>query len=135
MQILSSGNRDLLEARGFEIAELTGFESNSLPLYTHRLLGDKKPGDVVLRARVGNPESLDDSEASYLARKAFHGMFPWMPGEDCVKRTFLDVTINRNGTAGDNQVQQSEPTKGCRWCRSVRRKSTGQRKRSKVANE
>lgn len=118
MQLLTSKNVELLEAQGFEIAELTGFDDHSIPLYTHRPAGDKQPGDIVVRARVGNPDALDDGEATYLARKAFHGMFPWLPGEDCVKRSFFDVTVTGTGlSGGDSQTRRTETVKGCKWCR------------------
>lgn len=108
MILLNPVNREQLEARGFDIAEMTGFNDHWLPLYTHRQIADKQPGDVVVRARVGNPQSLDDGEASYLARKAFHGLFPWTPGAECMKRTFANIgpgTVSRDGAA-----------RGCRWC-------------------
>lgn len=117
MRLLTADNQDLLEARGFEISELTGFEQHSLPLYAHRPMADKKPGDVVLNARVCNPESLDDGEATYLARKAFHGMFPWLPGAECTKRTFVEITVTGDGGA----VEQSSQAKGCQWCRKRKR--------------
>ncbi len=129
MQLLTADKVDLLEAQGFEIAELAGFEHHTLPLYAHRPISDKKPGDVVLRARVGNPESLDDGEAAYLARKAFHGMFPWLPGAECIRRTFVDVTIGGNGLADSKEVEQSTRAKGCRWCR------TGKRRRRKTRRQ
>lgn len=113
---LSSDNRDRLEAQGFEIAELKGFDDHRLPLYTHKETTDKKPGDVVLNARVGNPGSLDDGEATYLARKAFHGLFPWLPGADCMSHQFQDISIPReNG----KKVERSEPVMGCKWCRAA----------------
>ncbi len=117
MQLLTSDNRDRLEAQGFEIAELTGFEDHSLPLYAHRPLADKKAGDVVVRARVGNPKALDDGEAAYLARKAFHGLFPWLPGADCIKRTFFDVTVSATASNDNARIRRTEPAKGCKWCR------------------
>lgn len=113
---LSSDNRDRLEAQGFEIAELKGFADHRVPLYTHKATSDKKPGDVILNARVGNPGSLDDGEATYLARKAFHGLFPWLPGADCMARQFQDISIPReNG----KKVERGEPTMGCKWCRAA----------------
>ncbi len=115
MQLLTADKQDLLEAQGFEIAELTGFDQHSLPLFAHRPLGDKRPGDVVLNVRVGNPESLDDAEATYLARKAFHGMYPWQPGTECLKRSFVTVTVADGGGA----AKESEKAKGCRWCRKT----------------
>ncbi len=117
MQLLTTDKQEILEAQGFEIAELTGFDRHSLPLYAHKPMADKKPGDVVLHARVGNPESLDDGEATYLARKAFHGMFPWLPGAECIKRTFVDVNV----PGGGDSIEQSVQAKGCRWCRKGRR--------------
>ncbi len=117
MQLLTAEKQDLLEAQGFEIAELTGFEQHTLPLYAHRELGDKRPGDVILQVRVGHPDSLDDGEATYLARKAFHGMFPWLPGPDCLKRTFVTVDPDR----ANDSSSQDKPVKGCSWCRSKRR--------------
>ncbi len=113
MQLLRDENQRVLEAQGFGIAELTGFEDHSIPLYAHHSTGDKAPGDVVLRARVSNPDALDDGEASYLARKAFHGMFPWQPGAECMRREFVDVQISRK----DSSVTESPRVAGCRWCR------------------
>ncbi len=121
MQLLATDKQDLLEAQGFEIAEFTGFDQHSLPLYAHRELGDKKPGDVVMRVRVGNPESLDDGEATYLARKAFHGMFPWQPGAECSRRTFVEVKFSETGEA----IREEGQAKGCRWCRKS--KAAGKR--------
>lgn len=117
MQFLTANNQELLEAQGFEIAELTGFDRHSVPLYAHRPLSDKNSGDVVLHARVGNPDSLDDGEATYLARKVFHGMFPWLPGAECNKRTFVEVNVVGSGSS----VEQSVQAKGCRWCRKGKR--------------
>lgn len=125
MQLLTLDNRERLEAQGFDIAELTGFDDHSVPLYAHRPMADKKPGDVVVRARVGNPDALGDGEAVYLARKAFHGLFPWLPGADCVKRTFFDLTISENAGSEGPRVQRSKSTNGCKWCRtSVQRRSS-----------
>lgn len=128
MQLLTSGKQDMLEAQGFEIAELTGFDRHSIPLYAHHPLGDKKPGDVVLHVRVGNPESLDDGEANYLARKAFHGMFPWLPGAECIKRSF--VTMNVVG--GSGSTEQSAKAKGCRWCRDGKQAQPTQGKKKRT---
>lgn len=116
-QQLTSSNRELLEAQGFEVAELTGFDQHFLPLYTHRRLNDKQPGDIVLRARVGNPDSLDDGEASYLARKAYHGLFPWPPGNECTRRTFFDVTVTGGPAGGGGRVVKGAKGNGCKWCR------------------
>ena len=111
LQALNNENAHALEARGFEISEMTGFDDHSIPLFAHRDMGDKKIGDVVLKARVGNPDSLDNAEAVYLARKAHHGMFPWLPGEECMQRTF------REFDGAEGATDQSVPAKGCRWCR------------------
>ena len=113
MQLLTADKQELLEAQGFDIAELTGFDQHSLPFFAHRPLGDKKSGDVVLNVRVGNPASLDEAEATYLARKAFHGMYPWQPGSECMKHSFVTVKVANDGGA----AEQSKQAQGCRWCR------------------
>lgn len=131
MQLLSSANMEQLEAQGFGISELTGFDDHSMPLFTHRPIGDKQPGDVVVRARIGNPDALDDGEATYLARKAFHGLFPWLPGAECVKRSFFDVTIPNAVTAGGTgQPNRSEKAFGCKWCRKSKPTKTRKRRGS-----
>ena len=122
---LSSENTAWLDAQGYGIAELKGFDDRYVPLYTHRAVSDKQPGDIVLRARVGNPEALDNGEAVYLARKAAYGFFPWQPGDECLKRRFQDVSYRRDG-AGMTQVERGETVMGCRWCRE--RAETGQPK-------
>ena len=127
MQNLTTDRQDLLEANGFQIAELTGFDSHSLALYAHRAMADKKPGDVVLNARVGNPESLDDGEATYLARKAFHGLFPWLPGKDCMKRTFVEVSIGSDG----RKIESGARANGSKWCR----KSTARRRTARKSRD
>lgn len=115
-QQMNDGNRELLEAKGFEISEMTGFESHNLPLFAHRHIGDKHAGDVVLNARIGDPSSLDDAEATYLARKAFHGLFPWQPGKECLERRFVEIAFVRE-SASSVQQKSGEASFGCRWCR------------------
>jgi hypothetical protein len=124
---LSSENAAWLDAQGYEIAELKGFDDHRLPLYTHRAVSDKQPGDVVIRARVGNPAALDDGEAVYLARKASYGFFPWRPGDECMQRRFQDVSYTRNGI-GSTKVERGESLMGCRWCRERAAEGTKRRK-------
>lgn len=113
----TADNKRSLEASGYRITEWKGFTDHWIPLYTHKDLVDKKPGDVAFRARVGDPKTLNNGEASYLSRKAAEGFFPWKPDE-CLSHRFENVTYVKDPLGG-TKVIRSEPTMGCKWCRKA----------------
>ena len=109
-------HRDSLGRQGFAISSWIGFDTHMVPFYTHHDVADKKRGDVVFKARVGNPKTLNSGEATYFARKAAQGYFPWQPGADCLARTFRNIEIRKRPLGGTERIE-SAPYKGCRWCR------------------
>jgi hypothetical protein len=115
---VTSDNRDLLLAQGYGISELIGFEEHSIPLYTHKQLVDKGPGEVAIQARVGDMRQLNNAEANYLAHKASQGFFTWMPGEECLSHKFVDVSYEIDGL-GRTVKTEAEPYYGCKWCRAA----------------
>lgn len=110
---VSTSNRALLAAQGYGM-ELRGFSDHFISMYAHKKVGDKRIGDVAFKTRVGNLKSLDDGEATYMARKGAQGFFPWTPGEECMKRRFQSVTVTRGNT-----IIRQEPEMGCKWCRQA----------------
>ena len=113
---LTAANRASLAGAGYAVTTF-GLESHWIPLYTHKPLTDKKRGDVAFKARVGNPKTLNDGEAYYLARKAAQGFFPWLPGE-CLTHKFTNVEYVKDKLGG-TRVVRHEPTMGCKWCREI----------------
>jgi len=108
-------NKASLESQGYTM-ERIGFEDHWIPMYAHHPVSDKKVGDVVFRARVGNPKTLNNAEANYLARKAAQGFFTWLPGQDCLSRKFQDATFQRRAGGGSTKML-GEVYQGCKWCR------------------
>lgn len=113
-----SDNRAGLESQGFTISSWKGFDDTQVALITHKPLQDKQPGDVAIRMRVGDPKNMNNGEATYLQRKASQGFFPWPPGEECLKRTFQNVSITRDAF-GRATTSRTDPVKGCPWCRKA----------------
>jgi len=111
-------NQIALSREGFAISSWVGFNEHMIPLYTHRDISDKKVGDIFMRARVGDPRTLNNGEAVYLAKKATLGFFPWKPGEDCLKREFKVIEVKRRPLGGAETIKH-EPQMGCKWCRGA----------------
>ena len=116
---VTSNNRDLLQAQGYGVSELIGFEDHFIPLYTHKHLTDKAPGDVAIKARVGDTRQLNNAEANYLAHKASQGFFTWMPGEECFSHKFVDVSYEIDGLGRTVKKEEADPYHGCKWCRKA----------------
>jgi len=110
-------NQVELSRQGYSIHQWIGFDDHMIPLYTHRPVSDKKTGDVVFKVRVGDPRTLNNGEATYLAKKAAQGFFIWKPGEECMKRTFKNIEFKKRPLGGMEKIEH-EPTHGCAWCRS-----------------
>lgn len=115
---LSPEVRGSLRKVGYEMVELRGFDTHELPLYTHKRLTDKEPGDIAIRMRVGNLKQLDKAEVGYLMAKGNKGFFTWPP-EECFNHTFEDVVYEEDRLGGRRKVVRGESYKGCKWCRAA----------------
>lgn len=113
---IASDNANELSRQGYAITQWIGFDVHEIPLYTHHADGGMALGDVAFKMRVGNPKSLNNMEANFLARKAAKGYFLWKPGPDCIARTFKSFTFKPRPLGGTERID-AEPTKGCQWCR------------------
>jgi len=113
---VNTDNQVELSRQGYAINEWYGFDDHWIPIYAHHPVSDKKVGDVVFKVRVGDPRTLNNGEANYIARKAAQGYFAWKPGDECLKRTFKNVEFKRRPLGGVERIEH-ESTKGCQWCR------------------
>lgn len=120
---ITADNRTSLAAAGYGITSF-GFEDHWIPLFTHKDLTDKKRGEVAFKARIGNPKTLNNGEAFYLAKKAAQGFFPWGPDE-CLTHKFTNVQYVKDKLGG-TRVIRSEPTMGCQWCRATKPEAVAQ---------
>lgn len=110
-------NQAALRGQGYAITEWIGFQTHMVPMYAHHAVADKKVGDIVFTARVGNPKTLNNAEANYFARKGAQGYFPWLPGADCRKRVFKYQVYTPRPGGGSQLSETSKPEQGCKWCR------------------
>ena len=108
--------KDELSRQGYSINQWIGFDDHFIPMYAHLDVGDKKAGDIAFKTRIGDPRTLNSGEANYIAHKASQGFFTWKPGADCLARTFRDFTFRKRPGGGTERIE-SEPYRGCQWCR------------------
>lgn len=113
---IAQDNAHELSRQGYAISEWIGFDVHEIPLYTHHAGTGVVLGDVVFKMRVGNPKSLNNMEANFLARKGAKGYFLWKPGPDCMARTFKDFEFKPRPLGGVERIEH-EAHKGCCWCR------------------
>ena len=113
---LSLENNMALQTQGYDL-DLIGFEETRIPLYLHKeKLSDKKRGDVFMQFHVDNPRSLNAAEADYLIRKAqTMALFPWPPGEECLKRDFTPQW-HQAVAGGGSRLVKGETQSGCGYC-------------------
>lgn len=105
-----------LQQRGYSAVELTeGWEERRIPLYTHKRVNDKQPGDIAFTVLVSNP--VKSAEAAYLARKGGQGFMAWKP-EECFGHSFPVIEIVQIPGGGRTQRVVST-SQGCRWCRDA----------------
>ena len=113
---IAADNANELSRQGYAISQWIGFDVHEIPLYTHHADGGMALGEVAFNMRVGNPKSLNNMEANFLARKGAKGYFLWKPGSDCLARTFKSFTFKPRPLGGTERID-AEPVKGCQWCR------------------
>tara|TARA_Y100000310_G_scaffold338457_1_gene428161 strand:+ start:3272 stop:3787 length:516 start_codon:yes stop_codon:yes gene_type:complete len=113
---LSLENNMALQTQGYDL-DLIGFEESQIPLYLHKeKLSDKKRGDVFMQFHVNSPANLTAGEADYLIRKAqTMGLFPWPPGEDCLRRDFTPQW-HEAVAGGGSRLVKGETQSGCGYC-------------------
>ncbi len=116
---LSLGSRRQLDAQGFQLNHRIGFDTQKIPLYTHKKLIGKQVGAVLTYFTLVSPHQLNEGEAAYLQRKAHQGIFPWKPGADCLRREMKDIELSKNQLTGAVTSKVTESRKGCPWCRET----------------
>lgn len=89
-QSLDQAGIGSLRQQGYHLEMTHGWDTHQVPLYTHREVGDKKPGDIAFHVRVGNLKSMDRAEGQYVARKGAVGFFMWPPDE-CLDHEFTKL--------------------------------------------
>lgn len=117
LQSLDQMTQGSLRRQGYRLETTFGWETHNRPMYTHKTVGDKTPGDVMFNARVGNPKKLTRAEAQYIARKGASGFFMWPPSE-CMEHEFTEFELVSRPGGGLVQKQIGEQTFGCKWCRA-----------------
>lgn len=108
--------RRRLDANGFGLQTI-GFDGAELPLYAHKATAIAARGEIQMRLRIANPPNLNAGEIATLERKAAAGFFQWMPGNECMQRSFKDVRVTRDPETDERRVETSGTYRGCKWCR------------------
>jgi len=88
---------------------------HAVPLFTHKQITDRAPGEHAFDARVQDPKNLSTAEADYIARKGAQGFFAWKP-DTCMDHEFTSIEIVARKGGGTIQTR-GEQVFGCKWCR------------------
>ena len=88
-----------LRRNGYRLETTHGWDTHEVPLYTHKAVNDKKPGDVAWKAHIGNLKQMDQAEAQKESRNLFieDGWVYFLHGWLCVIAEVFDLDIPSSG--------------------------------------